>query len=54
MGVPGIEVQPARMDKSITAHQEMIDALGGNSVKRFRELVVAHIAEAATDLRGTR
>jgi DNA-binding GntR family transcriptional regulator len=54
MGVPGIEVQPARMDKSIAAHQEMIAALGGNSVKRFRELVVTHIAEAATDLRGTR
>ena len=54
MGVPGIEVQPVRMDKSITAHQEMIDALGGNSVKRFRELVVAHIDTAATDLRGTR
>ncbi|MEU8222254.1 GntR family transcriptional regulator [Kribbella sp. NPDC048915] len=54
MGVPGIEVQPARMDRSIAAHQEMIDALGGNSVKRFRELVVTHIAEAATELRGTR
>jgi DNA-binding GntR family transcriptional regulator len=54
MGVPGIEVQPVRMDKSITAHQEMIDALGGNSVKRFRELVIAHIAEASSDLRGTR
>jgi len=54
MGVPGIEVQPARMDKSIGAHQEMIDALGGNSVKRFRELVVAHIKVAATDLRGAR
>jgi DNA-binding GntR family transcriptional regulator len=54
MGVPGIEVQPIRMDKSITAHQEMIGALGGNSVKRFRELVIAHIAEAANDLRGTR
>ncbi|TDW89403.1 DNA-binding GntR family transcriptional regulator [Kribbella pratensis] len=54
MGVPGIEVQPVRMDKSITAHQEMIDALGANSVKRFRELVIAHIAEAASDLRGTR
>ncbi len=54
MGVPGIEVQPARMDKSIAAHQEMIDALGGNSVKRFRELVVTHINEAATDLRSTR
>ena len=52
MGVPGIEMQPARMDKSITAHQEMIDALGGNSVKRFRELVVDHIHVAATDLRG--
>lgn len=54
MGVPGIQVQPARMDKSITAHQEMIEALGANSVKRFRELVIAHIAEAAGDLRGTR
>ena len=54
MGVPGIQVQPVRMDKSITAHQEMIEALGGNSVKRFRELVIAHIAEAAGDLRGTR
>jgi DNA-binding GntR family transcriptional regulator len=54
MGVPGIEVQPARMDKSIVAHQEMIDALGGNSVKRFRELVVAHIETAAADLRGSR
>ena len=54
MGVPGIEVQPARMDKSITAHQEMIDALGGNSVKRFRELVVSHIDTAAADLRSTR
>ena len=40
------------MDKSIAAHQEMIDALGGNSVKRFRELVVTHINEAATGLRG--
>jgi DNA-binding GntR family transcriptional regulator len=54
MGVPGIEVQPARMDKSIVAHQEMIEALGGNSVKRFRDLVVAHIEVAATDLRGVR
>jgi len=54
MGVPGIQVRPARMDKSITAHQEMIDALGGNSVRRFRELVVAHINEAATDLRSSR
>jgi DNA-binding GntR family transcriptional regulator len=54
MGVPGIEMQPARMDRSITAHQEMIDALGGNSVKRFRELVVAHIDTAAADLRGSR
>jgi DNA-binding GntR family transcriptional regulator len=52
MGVPGIEMQPARMDKSITAHQEMIDALGSNSVKRFRELVIDHIHVAATDLRG--
>ena len=54
MGVPGIEVQPARMDKSIVAHTEMIEALGGNSVKRFRDLVVAHIEVAATDLRGVR
>ncbi|WP_433012202.1 GntR family transcriptional regulator [Kribbella sp. CA-294648] len=52
MGVPGIEMQPARMDKSITAHQGMIDALGANSVKRFRELVIDHIHVAATDLRG--
>jgi DNA-binding GntR family transcriptional regulator len=52
MGVPGIEMQPARMDKSIIAHQEMIDALGGNSSKRFRELVIDHIHVAATDLRG--
>jgi DNA-binding GntR family transcriptional regulator len=52
MGVPGIEMQPARMDKSITAHQEMIGALGGNSPKRFRELVIDHIHVAATDLRG--
>jgi DNA-binding GntR family transcriptional regulator len=54
MGVPGIQMQPARMDKSITAHQEMIDALGGNSVKRFRELVVAHIDTASADLRSSR
>ncbi|MGC4937090.1 GntR family transcriptional regulator [Kribbella sp. DT2] len=54
MGVPGIEVQPARMDKSIVAHAEMIEALGGNSVKRFRELVVSHIEVAAADLRGVR
>ena len=52
MGVPGIEVVPARMDRSISAHQEMIDALGGNSSKRFRELVVSHIHTAAADLRG--
>jgi DNA-binding GntR family transcriptional regulator len=52
MGVPGIEMQPARMDKSIAAHQEMIDALGGNSARRFRELVIDHIHVAATDLRG--
>jgi DNA-binding GntR family transcriptional regulator len=52
MGVPGIEMQPARMDKSIAAHQEMIDLLGGNSSKRFRELVIDHIHVAATDLRG--
>jgi DNA-binding GntR family transcriptional regulator len=54
MGVPGIEVQPARMDRSIAAHQEMIDALDGNSSKRFRELVVDHIHAAETDLRGLR
>ena len=54
MGVPGIEMQPARMDRSITDHQELIEALGGNSVKRFRDLVVAHIDSAAADLRGTR
>ncbi|GAB2558158.1 GntR family transcriptional regulator [Kribbella endophytica] len=54
MGVPGIEVMPARMDKSIVAHTEMIEALGGNSVKRFRELVVSHIEVAAADLRGVR
>lgn len=54
MGVPGIEVQPARMDRSIVAHTEMIEALGGNSVKRFRELVVSHIEVAAADLRGVR
>jgi DNA-binding GntR family transcriptional regulator len=54
MGVPGIEMQPTRMDKSITAHQQMIDALGGNSVKRFRELVVAHIDTASADLRSSR
>ncbi|MDX6261939.1 MAG: hypothetical protein QOH84_3627 [Kribbellaceae bacterium] len=52
MGVPGIEMQPARMDKSIAAHQEMIEVLGGNSAKRFRELVIDHIHVAATDLRG--
>jgi DNA-binding GntR family transcriptional regulator len=54
MGVPGIEVQPARMDKSVTEHRELIQALGGNSVKRFRELLVAHIDAAAAELRGTR
>jgi DNA-binding GntR family transcriptional regulator len=54
MGVPGIEVQPARMDKSIVAHTEMIAALGGNSVRRFRDLVVSHIEVAAADLRGVR
>ncbi|GAA1566375.1 GntR family transcriptional regulator [Kribbella sancticallisti] len=54
MGVPGIEVQPARMDKSIAAHQEMIEALRGNSHKRFRDLVVDHIHVAANDLRGLR
>jgi DNA-binding GntR family transcriptional regulator len=54
MGVPGIEIQPARMDKSVTDHQELIQALGGNSVKRFRELLVAHIDAAAAELRGAR
>ena len=52
MGVPGIQVQPARMDKSIVAHQEMIAALQSNSSKRFRDLVVDHIHVAANDLRG--
>lgn len=52
MGVPGIEVQPARMERSIGSHQEMIDTLGGNSAKRFRDLVIDHIHVAATDLRG--
>jgi DNA-binding GntR family transcriptional regulator len=52
MGVPGIQVMPARMDRSISAHQEMVDALGGNSSKRFRELVVSHIHAAETDLRA--
>ncbi len=52
MGVPGIQVQPARMDKSIVAHQEMITALQSNSSKRFRDLVVDHIHVAANDLRG--
>jgi DNA-binding GntR family transcriptional regulator len=47
-------MQPARMDRSIAAHQEMVDALGGNSSKRFRDLVVDHINAAATDLRGLR
>lgn len=51
MGVPGIQVMPARMDRSITAHQEMVDALSGNSSKRFRELVVSHIRAAEADLR---
>jgi hypothetical protein len=32
----------------------MIEALGGNSVKRFRDLVVSHIEVAAADLRGVR
>ena len=54
MGVPVIEVQPVRMERSVAGHQEMIDALGGNSAKRFRDLVIEHIHVAATDLRGMR
>ena len=52
MGVKSIQVAPARMDSSIVDHQQMIDALASNSSKRFRELVVAHIHNAATHLRG--
>jgi DNA-binding GntR family transcriptional regulator len=52
MGVKSIEVAPARMDKSIAEHKEMIEALGGTSAKRFRELVAGHIHGAAAHLRG--
>ena len=52
MGAKSILVVPARMDKSIAEHQEMIEALGGNSGKRFRDLVVGHIHGAAKHLRG--
>jgi DNA-binding GntR family transcriptional regulator len=48
----GLQLTPARMDRSIVAHQELVDALGGTSSKRFRELVVAHIRATETELRG--
>jgi DNA-binding GntR family transcriptional regulator len=52
MVVPGIQLTPARMDQSIALHQEMVEALSGNSGKRFRELVASHIHATEMDLRG--
>jgi len=52
MGVPGGQQLPARLDRSLAAHQELLDALGGNSSKRFRELVVALLRATEAELRG--
>jgi len=52
MGVASIQVAPSRMEKSIADHVELVAALGGNSGKRFRELVAGHIHAAAESLRG--
>jgi len=54
MGVASMQVAPARMDRSITDHAELIAALEGSSSKRFRELVAAHIQSAAANLRDVR
>ncbi|HEY3001485.1 MAG TPA: GntR family transcriptional regulator [Kribbellaceae bacterium] len=51
MGVAALQVAPARMDRSIHEHAELLAALGGTSAKRFRELVVTHIHGAADHLR---
>lgn len=46
------QVPPARMDRSIAAHQELLDALDGNSSKRFRDVVVAVLQATEAELRG--
>ena len=52
MGVAAMQVAPARMDRSITDHRALIEALGGSSAKRFRDLVATHVQHAAAQLRG--
>jgi DNA-binding GntR family transcriptional regulator len=53
MGVATMQVTPARLDRSIADHRELMEALSGASSKRFRDLVAAHVHNAAANLRGT-
>jgi DNA-binding GntR family transcriptional regulator len=53
MGVAAMQVAPARMDRSIADHRELVEALAGTSAKRFRDLVANHVHNAAAHLRGT-
>lgn len=53
MGVASMKVASSRMDRSIADHKGLIEALNGNSSRRFRDLVAEHIRNAATNLRGS-
>ena len=48
-----MQVAPARMDRSLADHRELVEALAGTSAKRFRDLIASHVHNAAAHLRGT-
>lgn len=48
----GGQLPPARMDRSITAFQDLLDALRGNSSRRFRDVVLTILRATEAELRG--
>jgi DNA-binding GntR family transcriptional regulator len=54
IGIAAMRVEPERMDRAVTEHTELLDALRGDDPSRWTELVEHHIGTAALHLRPTR
>jgi DNA-binding GntR family transcriptional regulator len=54
IGIAAMRVEPERMDRAVGEHAELLDALRGDDIERWTELVERHIGTAALHLRPAR
>src|SRR5438045_99744 len=54
IGITAMRLEPERMDRAVTDHTELVQALRGNDFAHWTALVERHIGTAALWMRPTR